>query len=61
MRAYVFTERERRILKAFINGKPFDRIELSKILYRFRQYETLLTDIDLYLTVRRRVTESKAA
>jgi len=52
MRSYIFTERERRILQAFVDGRDVDMIDVSKILYRFREYKRLPLDIDLYLRVR---------
>jgi len=61
MRSYIFTERERQILQAFVNGTATatDRIEVSKILYRFRQYRNLGADINLYFRVQS-LAESKA-
>jgi hypothetical protein len=60
MRSYIFTERERRILQAFVDGKTVDNIEVSKILFRFREYKVLPVDIDLYFKVRS-IAESKIA
>jgi len=56
MRTYIFTDRERRILEAFLTGKKVDKIKLSKIMYRVRKYKTLFDDTYLYLRVRKTIT-----
>ena len=37
MRTYIFTERERRILEAYLTEAKVDKIEVSKIMHRFRK------------------------
>ncbi|UCE96728.1 MAG: hypothetical protein JSV51_03815 [Candidatus Bathyarchaeota archaeon] len=56
MRAYIFTDRERMILEAFLIGKKVDKTKLSKILHRIRKYRTLFDDTYLYLRVRKTIT-----
>jgi hypothetical protein len=56
MRTYIFTERERRILEAYLTEAKVDKIEVSKIMHRFRKYTTLFEDVYLYLRVRKTMT-----
>jgi hypothetical protein len=60
MHSRIFSERERNLLKAWIEGRSVDTISLSKILYRFRVFKTLESDISLYLAVKRKA-EPKTA
>ena len=56
MRTYIFTDRERRILEAYLTDAKVDKIEVSKIMHRFRKYTTLFEDVYLYLRVRKTMT-----
>ena len=53
MRTYIFTDRERRILEAYLTDAKVDKIEVSKIMHRVRKYTTLFEDVYLYLRVRK--------
>jgi hypothetical protein len=57
MRTYIFTERERRIINSFLEGriKAKDRA-LSVILARFRGFKNLAQDVDLYVRLREAVS-----
>ena len=55
MRTYIFTNRERRILEAYLTNADVDKIAVSKIMYRIRKYRTLFEDVYLYLRVRKTV------
>jgi len=55
MRTYIFTDRERRILEAYLTNTDVDKIALSKIMHRIRKYGTLFEDVYLYLRVRKTV------
>jgi len=56
MRTYIFTDRERRILQAYVTIADVDRIEVSKIMHRIRKFQTLFDDVYLYLQVRKTMT-----
>ena len=56
MRAYIFTDRERRILEAFATGGKLDNTEASKILDKIRRHQTLFEDVYLYLRIRKTMT-----
>jgi hypothetical protein len=57
MRTYIFTDRERRIMEAYVaHPARVDKIEVSKIMHRIRKTETLFEDVYLYLAVRKTMT-----
>lgn len=56
MRTYIFTNRERRILEAYLINTDVDKIAISKIMHRIRKYRTLFDDVYLYLRVRKTMT-----
>lgn len=56
MRTYIFTDRERRILEAYLINADVDKIAISKIMHRIRKYRTLFDDVYLYLRVRKTMT-----
>jgi len=53
MRAYIFTDRERRVLEAYLTNTNVDKVEISKIMRRIRKAKTLFNDVYLYLKVRK--------
>jgi hypothetical protein len=53
MRTYIFTDRERHILEAFVTGSEVDRTKVSKIMHRIRKHQALFEDVYLYLRVRK--------
>jgi len=60
LRSYIFTDRERRIVKAFLAGEKVDRLDIGRIMHRVRSFKGLPGDVDLYLALRR-LAESKTA
>ena len=56
MRNYIFTDRERRMLEAYLTKADVDKIALSKLLNRIKKGKILFEDIFLYLQVRKTVT-----
>ena len=62
MRTYIFTELEREILRGWLKGEiDWHDIRLRKILSRIRLFKELSADVELYLAVKRRLAEPKAA
>ena len=62
MRSYIFTPLERRILEGWLRGEVDSRdVRLRKVLSRVRLFRRLAEDVELYLAVRRRLTEPKPA
>jgi hypothetical protein len=55
MRSYIFTPLERRILQRWLQGQDTEPKVLSVILARVRGFEALASDVELYLSVRRRL------
>jgi len=55
MRTYIFTDRERRILEAYLTWAKINRSELSKILTQIHKKEMLFEDVYLYLQVRSKI------
>ncbi|UCB60934.1 MAG: hypothetical protein JSW72_02425 [Candidatus Bathyarchaeota archaeon] len=50
MRAYIFTDRERRIIQRFLSGRiMMTNRDLSKIRSRMKHFEKLKNDVFLYL------------
>lgn len=52
MRSYIFTERERKILVDLLIGQKVSRVDVAKIMFRFRRFTQLAKDVELYLAVR---------
>lgn len=61
MRTYIFTPLERKILQEWLMGEAATDVRLRKILSRVRLFKDLAGDVDLYVRVRSRLAESKAA
>ena len=62
MRTYIFTKLEREILRGWLKGEiDWHDIRLRKILSRMRLFKDLSRDVELYLSVKRRLAEPKAA
>jgi hypothetical protein len=55
MHTKLFSRREREVLEAWLSGRPYDHIYLSKVLYRVRSPSRLEEDIRLLARVRRRL------
>ena len=62
MRGYIFTDRERRIVRDFLEGKiGITHRGLSQIRTRLKRFEpSLLRDIEILNRLRRRLAESEA-
>jgi len=59
MRSYIFTERERKILVGMLVGEKVSRVDVAKIMFRFRRFTQLAKDVELYLALRK-FAESEA-
>jgi len=61
MRSYIFTERERTLIRRVLDGRIRlkDR-SVDVILSRLRHFEELASDVELYLRLRR-LAESEGA
>ncbi len=55
MRTYIFTDRERRILEAYLTNADFDKIGISRIKNKIRKNRALFEDVYLYLQVRKAI------
>ena len=55
MRTYIFTDRERRILEAYLTHAKINKSELSKILTQIQKKELLFEDVYLFLQVRSKI------
>jgi hypothetical protein len=56
MRNYIFTDRERHILEAYLIKNDVDKVALSKVLNRIKEGKLLFEDVFLYLQVRKTIT-----
>ena len=56
MRAYIFTAKERKAVKAFLDGKiPITDHFLSQVRTRMKQFTVLTDDMELYVEFRKAV------
>ena len=62
MRSYIFTEKERALIRRLLEGQigVKDRA-LHVTVSRVRHFQVLAEDVNLYMALRRRLTEPKAA
>lgn len=59
MRTYIFTTLEKTILREWLDNEiSKGDVRVKKILSRVRLFKNLAGDVDLYVTVRRRLAES---
>jgi hypothetical protein len=59
MRSYIFTPREREVIRRFLRGEVGAGDPLiSQIHWRMKNFEALSGDVDLYLKLRSRFAES---
>jgi hypothetical protein len=57
MRNYIFTDRERSILEAYLlKNDDVDKAALSKVLDKVKEGKLLFEDVFLYLQVRKTIT-----
>jgi hypothetical protein len=62
MRSYIFTEKERGLIKSLLEGRRGIRDDaLHVVVSRVRSFKALASDVDLYLELRRRLAESSSA
>ncbi|NIU38463.1 hypothetical protein GWN65_00385 [Candidatus Bathyarchaeota archaeon] len=53
MRSYIFTDRERKIVTGLLIGEGVSRVDVAKIMFRYRRFTTLASDVELYLALRK--------
>jgi hypothetical protein len=57
MRSYIFTSRERNLLRKWLNeGEKAETLDM--ILHRVKHFKDLEKDVELYLTVKERLKQS---
>jgi hypothetical protein len=57
MRSYIFTSRERSLLRKWLNeGEKAETLDM--ILHRVKHFKDLEKDVELYLTVKERLKQS---
>jgi hypothetical protein len=62
MRTYIFTPREREVIRGFLKGKVAAKDHAVRVITsRVRVFKELSSDVDLYLELRRRLAEPEAA
>ena len=55
MRTYIFTARERKVIRAFLDGEiPGTGKAIGMIRLRLKTFKDLAGDVELYLALRRR-------
>ncbi len=59
MRSYIFTDRERKIVTGLLIGEEVSRVDVAKIMFRYRRFTQLAKDVELYLALRK-FAESEA-
>jgi len=53
MRSYIFTNRERQVIKAFLDGRAKSGEDIMRqVISRIRLFSNLEDDVDLYLKLR---------
>ena len=57
MRTYIFTEREREIIEAFIEGKKLPSLTVARIRHRIRTFKELESDVQLYLKLHEKIMQ----
>ena len=61
MRSYIFTSKERKVIKGFFEGKvKIGDDVLRQVVYRLRRFEDLADDVKLYLRLRKAITTATA-
>jgi hypothetical protein len=53
MRTYIFTNRERKVLEAYLTKSKGNGKELANILQKIKKSNTLFDDVYLYLQVKK--------
>jgi len=60
MRKYIFTERERRIIEAYLSGTTTRGVDIARLRYNLKVFKRLSMDVDLYLRFREAVSAKLA-
>jgi len=60
MNSRIFTNLERQILRAFLNGEPVSGANWNKIRWRLKTFNRLAEDVGLYTRVKAALAESEA-
>jgi hypothetical protein len=58
MRTYVFSKKERETVNALLNGEELPSLTLARLKYRIKTFKTLQSDVQLYLQVSKKLTQS---
>ena len=53
MRSYIFTQKEKRMLEAYLTKSDENNVGLSNILNQIKKHKRLFEDVYLYLQVRK--------
>jgi hypothetical protein len=62
MKSYVFSDRERKIMKGFLSGElPANNPAVMQVKSRMKGWVLLREDVELYLALSRRFAESESA
>lgn len=60
MRTYIFTAKERKVIRGFLVGKVVAKDHAVRVIAsRVRVFKELAGDVDLYLELRSRLAKSK--
>ena len=57
MRTYIFTERERSIIKALLEGQKLPSLTVARIRHRVKTFKELESDVQLYLKLREKTMQ----
>jgi hypothetical protein len=60
MRKYIFTERERRIIEAYLSGATTKGVDIARLRYNLKVFKRLGEDVELYLRFREAVSAKSA-
>jgi len=58
MRSYMFTEKERETINAFLRGQALPSLTIARLKHRIRSFKQLESDVELYLKIRQKFTQS---
>lgn len=61
MRTYIFTERERGIVTAFLSGEKTGGMDIARIKYMVNTFKNLSGDIALYRRLRIQLAKTSSA
>lgn len=61
MRTYIFTERERSIIKALLEGQKLPSLTVARIKHRVKTFKELESDVQLYLKLHEKTMQPSSA